>query len=134
MNLSIAMTESGARVEHGELPVVRGDDSQIAQLFQNLIGNAIKYRAQQPPRVMINAECSRGEWCFSVRDNGIGIDPRYSTQIFGIFKRLHGSEYPGTGIGLALCKRIVERHGGRLWVESQLGQGDFRFTLPALED
>jgi len=131
-HLQIAIEEGGAEIERGELPVVLGDEVQLLQLFQNLIGNAIKFRGQAPPRVRVTAEPADDGWCFSVGDNGIGIAPEYFERIFVLFQRLHGrKEYPGTGIGLALCKRIVERHGGRIWVESTAGQGSvFRFTLP----
>lgn len=131
MNLDSAVKESGTEVTHGPLPEVNSDLVQLGQVFQNLIGNAIKYRGENPPRIHISAEEDKEHWTFSVRDNGIGIDPRYHDQIFGIFKRLHGREYPGTGIGLALCKKIIERHGGRIWVESQVSEGStFRFTIP----
>jgi len=113
------------------LPTVRGDQVQLAQLFQNLISNAIKYRGSESPRIQISVELGDGEWLLAVHDNGQGIDPAYHDRIFGVFKRLHGSEYPGTGIGLAICKRIVEKHGGRVWVESEAGQGaTFRFSIP----
>jgi signal transduction histidine kinase len=105
------------------------------QLFQNLIGNAIKYRGLEPPKIHVSAKPRHSGWTFCVEDNGIGIDPEYAQQIFGVFKRLHGHLYPGTGIGLAICQRIVERYGGRIWVESTLGQGSlFCFTLPAVVD
>ncbi len=118
-----------------QMPAIMADFSQIVSLFQNLIGNAIKYKSVSPPRVYISVELGEKEWIFSVRDNGIGIDPKDCDRIFGVFQRLHASsEYPGTGIGLALCKRIVERHGGRIWVESELGKGStFYFTLPVTD-
>ena len=132
MNLRGAIEESGAMVTHDALPFVFADKTQLIQLFQNLIGNAIKFRGKEPPQVYVSAERRTGEWLFSVRDNGIGVDPQYAERIFVIFQRLHNrEEYPGTGIGLALCKKIVERHGGRIWVASQTGQGaTFHFTLP----
>ncbi|MCJ7667973.1 MAG: ATP-binding protein, partial [Anaerolineae bacterium] len=123
--------ESGAVVTHGPLPTVMADGSQLIQLFQNLIGNAIKFRSDKQPEVNVGAERKEYEWLFSVQDNGIGINPDYHQRIFGIFERLHGTEYPGTGIGLAICKKIVVRHGGRIWVDSQPGKGSiFHFTIP----
>lgn len=132
-DLRLAIEEAGAAVTYDRLPVVMGDAAQLGQLFQNLVFNAIKFRRdEEPPRVHAAAALRQGEWLFSIRDNGIGIDPQYADRIFVIFQRLHNpDEYPGTGIGLALCKKIVEHHGGRIWVESQLGQGaTFCFTLP----
>jgi hypothetical protein len=150
-NLDLAITDAGAIVTHDPLPTVMADPIQLTQLFQNLISNAVKFRGSAPPLVHVSAmregkgageqggkgageisPLQPGEWRFSVRDNGIGIDPKDHARIFGVFQRLHSrEEYPGTGIGLAVCQRIVERHGGRIWVESQLGQGTtFYFTLP----
>jgi chemotaxis family two-component system sensor kinase Cph1 len=130
-NLEIALRESGARVSHDPLPRVMGDLVQLSQLFQNLIGNALKFRGEHPPAIHIGAKRQNTEWVFSVRDNGIGIEPQYYKRIFQIFQRLHSrNEYPGTGIGLAICKRIIERHDGRIWVESRFGKGTtFFFTL-----
>jgi signal transduction histidine kinase len=132
-NLQIAIEDSRARITHDPLPTVTGDAIQLGQLFQNLIGNAIKFRGEKPPLVHVTAERQGREWLFSFRDDGIGIDSQYAERIFVIFQRLHTKEeYPGTGIGLALCKKIVERHSGRIWVESEPHKGStFRFTLPA---
>jgi light-regulated signal transduction histidine kinase (bacteriophytochrome) len=132
-DLKVAIEESGALVTHDPLPVVMADRSQLEQLFRNLIGNAIKFRGSEPPCVHISASRNGNGWTFSVRDNGIGIAPEYSDRIFVIFQRLHSREkYAGTGIGLAVCKKIVERHGGRIWVKSDLGKGaTFYFILPA---
>ncbi|HKA32818.1 MAG TPA: ATP-binding protein [Candidatus Binatia bacterium] len=131
--LKQAIEESGAEVQCSALPTVMGDPVQLGQLFQNLIGNAIKFRNHQTPIVRIAAERKDKEWLFRIADNGIGFDPQYSDRVFVMFQRLHGKEdYAGTGIGLALCKKIVERHGGRIWVESKQGEGtSFYFTLPA---
>jgi PAS domain S-box-containing protein len=132
-NLKVAIEENGVVVTHDPLPTVMVDNPQWVQLFQNLIGNAIKFRGNEPPRVHVSASPNGNGWIFSVRDNGIGIAPEYAESIFTIFKRLHGrQDYPGTGIGLAICKKIVERHGGRIWVESEVQKGTiFYFTLPA---
>jgi PAS domain S-box-containing protein len=134
-NLSAAIEESGAVVAYDELPTVMGHPAQLSSLFQNLIGNAIKYRSKETPQIHISAERKKNEWIFSVRDNGIGIDPRFTDRIFAVFQRLQTvGECPGTGIGLAICKKIVELHGGNIWVESDPGNGStFFFTLPALE-
>jgi PAS domain S-box-containing protein len=130
-NLATAIQESGAVVTHGALPTVAADPTQLLQVFQNLLSNAIKYRGVRPPEVHIDVEHRAREWQFAVRDNGIGIEPQYFERIFGIFQRLHTrKEYPGTGIGLALCRKIIERHGGRIWVASQPGEGStFFFTI-----
>jgi light-regulated signal transduction histidine kinase (bacteriophytochrome) len=129
--LWVAVRESGAEVSCGDLPTVPGDETQLSQLFQNLVGNALKFRSDQPPRVRIEAERGQGEWAFAVRDNGAGIATSDQERIFVIFQRAAGTGVPGSGIGLAVCKKIVERHGGRIWVESTPGQGSvFRFTLP----
>ncbi len=124
--------ENEVQVTCSELPVVTGDRTQLTQLFMNLINNGIKYRSEQPPRIHVSAERNGAEWLISIRDNGIGIEPRHQEQIFEIFKRLHSPQaYPGTGIGLAVCRRIVHRHGGRIWVDSEPGKGSvFHFTIP----
>jgi PAS domain S-box-containing protein len=129
--LDSSIHDSGAQVTWDTLPVIMGDRSQLVQLVQNLIGNGLNYRGDQPPRIHVSAERRGAEWMFSVRDNGIGIDPKYHEQIFEIFKRLHDQkEYPGTGIGLAVCRRVVNRHGGKIWVESEPGHGStFCFTI-----
>jgi light-regulated signal transduction histidine kinase (bacteriophytochrome) len=136
MNLRNAIEESGAQVTHDPLPAVLADEVQLIQLFQNLVGNAIKYQSPGVPRVHIAAARDGDEtWSFSVKDNGLGIDSQYFKKIFGMFQRLHRrEEFAGTGIGLAICKKIVERHGGSISVESQPGQGStFRFALAGSE-
>ena len=133
-NLRSALEESGAKVTYDLLPTVMGDEAQLSSLFQNLIGNAIKFRGKEPLKIHISANREGNEWIFSIRDNGIGIDPEQAERIFTIFQRLHSrQEYPGTGVGLAICKKIVERHGGRIWVESEHKKGsNFFFAFPAL--
>ncbi len=131
LNLQASAEQNGAKVTWNTLPNVQAHEIRVVQLLQNLIGNAIKYRSVEPPHIQIAAECRAGEVLFSVQDNGIGIEPEFRQQIFGIFKRLHGQNYPGTGIGLAICQRIVERYNGRIWVDSKAGEGScFCFTLP----
>jgi light-regulated signal transduction histidine kinase (bacteriophytochrome) len=135
-SLRIVIEESGAVVTHDSLPTITTDDKQLSLVFQNLVGNAIKYRGVAVPQVHISARQNGGnEWIFSVQDNGLGIDPQYFERIFVLFQRLHGrEEFAGTGIGLAICKKIVERLGGRIWVESQLKKGStFHFALPERE-
>jgi hypothetical protein len=131
-NLRMAIQESAVRVTHDPLPTVLGDASQLTQVFQNFIGNAIKFRGERPPEVHVGVEAKDGFWQFCVRDNGIGIAPEYFEKIFVLFQRLHGrTAYPGTGIGLAICKKVIERHGGRVWVESAPQSGSsFYFTVP----
>ena len=136
VNLHIAVEDSSAVVTHNNLPTVMVDSSQLVQLFQNLIGNAIKFHGKGAPRIHVSAEQKDNDWVFSVSDNGIGIDPQYADRIFVIFQRLHkNTEYSGSGIGLAICKKIVERHGGRIWMESELGKGTtFYFTIPIYKE
>jgi len=131
LNLHSAIAESGAIVTSGPLPTVTAEEIMLTQLFQNLISNSIKYRSEETPRIHVSAEKDGEGWLFAVRDNGIGIDPQDAGRVFGMFRRLHGNEISGTGIGLALCKKIVERKGGRIWVESEAGRGaTFKFTIP----
>jgi PAS domain S-box-containing protein len=134
-NLGAAISDAGATVERGDLPTVLADPTQLQGLFTNLIGNALKFRGSSAPNVFVGAERDGVDWRFRVRDNGIGIDPQYFERIFVIFQRLHGREdFPGTGIGLAICKKIVERHGGKIWVESEAGRGaTFFFTLHGVQ-
>jgi light-regulated signal transduction histidine kinase (bacteriophytochrome) len=130
-NLRAAIGESGASITSDPLPVIAARQVHMVQLFQNLIGNSIKYRGQSAPRIRVSAEKTGSEWRFAIADNGIGIEPEYHQAIFGVFKRLHGHRIPGTGIGLAICRRIVEHWGGRIWVDSHLGEGaTFYFTAP----
>jgi light-regulated signal transduction histidine kinase (bacteriophytochrome) len=131
-NLKSAIDEAGASVTYQGLPTLEADELQLSQLFQNLIGNALKFRSASVPRISIFSKEKETEWEFGVQDNGIGIEAQYFERIFMVFQQLHNKgEYPGTGIGLAICKKVVERHGGRIWVESQPGQGTtFYFTLP----
>jgi two-component system, sensor histidine kinase and response regulator len=130
--LSAAIQESGAVVNHADLPAVWADRTRVTQIFQNLIGNAIKFRGKEAPVISVQAEKAGEQWQFSVSDNGIGIAPEHAENVFVVFQRLHArSEYPGNGIGLAICKKIVEHSGGKIWVESQAGSGSsFKFTLP----
>ncbi|MFY9789815.1 MAG: ATP-binding protein [Candidatus Sulfotelmatobacter sp.] len=130
--LSAAVQESGAVISYSQLPQIQGDRTQLGQVFQNLIANAIKFRGNEPPRISVLAENKDDQWWFEVSDNGIGIPPENAGHVFEVFYRLHArSEYPGNGIGLAICKKIIERGGGRIWVESQSGSGShFKFTLP----
>jgi PAS domain S-box-containing protein len=130
--LESSIHDSAGKVTWGPLPDVIGDRSQLVQLIQNLIGNGLTYHGNKPPRIHISAERGAEEWIFSVHDDGIGIDPKYYEQIFEIFKRLHDQkDYPGTGIGLAVCRRVVSRHGGKIWAKSEPGNGStFYFTIP----
>ena len=133
VNLDMVIKETNARIECAGLPVIKGTTIEMGQLFQNLIENSIKYRSSEAPHIQVSAVNSENNgWLFCIKDNGIGIDPVYSDRIFDIFERLHTkSEYSGTGIGLAICKKIVGHYGGKIWVESQPGKGSsFYFTLP----
>ena len=136
LDLAAAIEETGAQVVTGELPTLRGELQPLVQLFENLVSNAIKFRGRQPPRVEVSAARGDGEWQFSVADNGIGIEPQYADRIFAVFQRLHSrDEYPGTGIGLAICKKVVETHGGKIWLSPQPGPGTrFCWTIPAARE
>ncbi|HEV2690916.1 MAG TPA: ATP-binding protein [Bryobacteraceae bacterium] len=135
LNLQASVEQNQAIITWEALPAVEAHEIRVVQLLQNLVGNAIKYRRAEAPTIQISAKRCDAGWLFAVSDNGIGIEPEYCQQIFGIFKRLHGQTYPGTGIGLAICQRIVERYGGRIWVESKPGEGSqFYFTLPPASD
>ncbi len=133
LNLQEGIAMSGARVTHDPLPTVWADEAALVQIFQNLVGNAVKYRSEKAPEVHVSAvQNVHGEWAFSVRDNGIGIEPKFRDSVFTMFTRLNGGKYPGSGIGLALCRKVIERLGGRIWVKSERGQGsEFHFTIPA---
>jgi light-regulated signal transduction histidine kinase (bacteriophytochrome) len=136
-SLAGSIAESGARIDSGPLPVVPMHAAHLQQLFQNLIGNAIKYRSpERKPEIHVAAESQSDGWTIAVIDNGIGIAPEYKEKVFGLFKRLHSNEeYSGTGIGLAICQRIVAQYDGRIWVDSEPGQGSaFRFTIPRSRD
>ncbi len=131
-NLQTAIDESGAVIECDTLPEIAGYEPHFVQLFQNLISNSVKYRSECAPRIQVSAKRQEGRWCIAIQDNGIGIAPEYRQRIFGVFKRLHGNSIPGTGIGLAICKRVVDRYGGQIWVESEVNRGaTFYFTVPA---
>ncbi len=135
-NYQMAIKESDAEITHDKLPSIVADESQLIQVFQNLIGNAIKFSGEKSPRIHISAKDEHSEWIFSIQDNGIGIEAKYAERIFIIFQRLHSrEESPGSGIGLSICRKIAERHGGRIWVESTPGEGStFYFTIPKSEN
>jgi len=132
LNLQVPIQENKVKITHNPLPTIRGDSIQFAQLFQNLIGNAIKFRGEEMPEIHVRAEADGDNWLIQVKDNGIGIDPQHQDQIFKVFQRLHErNKYPGTGIGLSICQKIVERHGGTIWVDSKPGEGsNFCFIVP----
>jgi len=133
LSLQTVIRQSGAVVTSDPLPTAVGNEAMLMHLLQNLVGNSIKYKGDAAPAIHVSALRTAEGWLFSVRDNGVGIDPAYAEFVFGMFKRLHGKEIPGTGIGLALCRKVVERHGGRIWVESEPGHGaTFKFTIPTL--
>jgi PAS domain S-box-containing protein len=131
-NLSVSIKENNVKIHHDPLPTLLADPTQIGQVFQNILANAIKFQGEDEPVIEINTKMDDDEWIFTFKDNGIGIDPEHQEQIFGVFSRLHTrEEFPGTGIGLSICQKIINRHGGRLWVESELNKGStFYFTLP----
>jgi light-regulated signal transduction histidine kinase (bacteriophytochrome) len=133
-NLRVAIDETKAQIDIGPLPTINADGPQLVLVFQNLIGNAIKFRGSEPPSIEVSARRDGDAWLFSVKDNGIGFSPEFHEKVFMLFQRLHTKDkYPGTGIGLAICKKIIERHHGRIWVDSIPGHGStFFFTLPAL--
>ncbi len=133
-NLRVAIDESGATITYDSLPTVAGDTSQVLQLFQNLVSNALKFHSKEPPIINITVRSEGDNWLFGVRDNGIGVEMEFAERIFVIFQRLHLKEqYAGCGIGLAVCKTIVQRHGGRIWIESSPGEGStFCFTMPMI--
>jgi light-regulated signal transduction histidine kinase (bacteriophytochrome) len=135
-NLGPAIEETGAEIEVGPLPSVRGEPALLAAVFQNLLGNAVKFHGDQPPRVTLTAVRDNDSWTFTCADNGIGIEPEYADRVFVIFQRLHPKDaYPGTGIGLAMCRKIIEYHGGRIWLDTDADRGTvFRFTLPVVEE
>ena len=131
LNLQKSIMISSAIITNDPLLIVRADETALVQVFQNLIGNAIKYRGDETPHVHISAAKNTGEWLFSIKDNGIGIEPQFAEKVFTIFNRLNGNKYPGSGIGLSLCRKVIEHLGGSIWVESTIGQGaTFRFTIP----
>jgi light-regulated signal transduction histidine kinase (bacteriophytochrome) len=133
--LKTRIQENGATIRIGFLPTVRGDEAQLAHVFQNLLSNALKYRnSGAAPDIRISSQMGDRRWIISVADNGIGFEPQYKERIFGLFKRLHKDDYPGTGLGLAICKRIVERYGGRIWADARPGDGaTFHFSLVPAE-
>ena len=134
-NLSAAIAEAQARIECADLPDVLSNPAQLLQVFQNLISNALQYRGAETPHIRVSEERQNSFWLFSVSDNGPGIAPHYHSLIFEPFKRLHGADHPGSGIGLAFCRKFIEREGGKIWVESEEGKGaTFRFTLPVVEN
>ena len=131
LTLDARIQKCSAKITHDELPKVQFDLTSMGQLFQQLVSNSLLFHGAEPPQVHISSRQSDTETIFAIRDNGMGIDARYHTQIFDPFRRLHGREFPGSGLGLAVCKRIVERQGGRIWVESEVGRGSvFQFTVP----